>query len=250
VQMRRRNSSRLMHPLALSFMLLSVSAIGASTDALADTYGGSLALTSDYLVRGISRSNHDPALQLDLHYASNLGLIGGVFASNTQIDGDESRDVELSGYVGYTWRAGDSWGGRVLASYYAYPWNQLGSSYNYAEFDAEFAFRGWLQLNLNYSPDSPRYVPYRGLSSVSEASAELNAQRPIIGKLSATAGLGYSHLSGARAAGYVYWGLGAAYDLGPVTLIASYTDTTSEAKPLFYNEAASRRWLGTIIWRF
>ena len=145
-----------MHPLTLRIFLLSVSVIGASTDAVADSWGGSLALTSDYLVRGISRSNHDPALQLDLHYASNFGLIAGVFASNTQIDRDDSHDAELSGYLGYAWREGDSWAGRVMASYYAYPWNQLGSRYNYVEFDAEVAYQGWLQLNLNYSPDSPR----------------------------------------------------------------------------------------------
>jgi len=239
-----------MHPLALRFLLLSVSVIGASTDALADSWGGSLALTSDYLVRGISRSNHDPALQLDLHYASNVGLIAGVFASNTQIDPDQSRDAELGGYFGYGWREGDAWAGRALASYYAYPWNQLGSRYNYAEFDAEVAFRGWLQLNLNYSPDSPRYVPLRGLISVTEAAAEINAQRAIIGKLSATAGVGYSHLAGAAAAGYVYWGIGGAYDLGPVSLAVSYTDTTPGAKSLFYNEVAAHRWIGTVIWRF
>ena len=239
-----------MHPLALRFLLLSVSVIGASTDTLADTWSGSLALTSDYLVRGISRSNHDAALQLDLHYVSNVGLFAGVFASNTQIDPDESRDAELSEYFGYGWRGGDAWAGRVLASYYAYPWNQFGSRYNYAEFDAEVAYRGWLQLNLNYSPDSPRYVPYRGLMSVTETAAEINAQRAIIGKLSATAGVGYSHLAGASAAGYVYWGIGGAYDLGPVSLAVSYTDTTSGAKSLFYNAAATGRWTGTVIWRF
>jgi uncharacterized protein (TIGR02001 family) len=235
---------------ALRFLLLGVGVIAAWSDTLADSWNGSLALTSDYLVRGISRSNHDPALQFDLHYADNLGLIAGVFASNTQLDRDASHDVELSGYMGYAWRGGDSWAGRVLASYYAYPWNQLGSRYNYAEFDAEVAYRGWLQLNLNYSPDSPRYMPYRGLISVSETAAEVNVQRALIGKLSATGGLGYSHLSGADSAGYVYWGVGAAYDLGPASLAVSYTDTTSGAKLLFYNEAAHQRWIGTVIWRF
>jgi uncharacterized protein (TIGR02001 family) len=248
--MRRRHSSGLLDSLALRFLLLNVGLISASTDTLADSWGGSLALTSDYLVRGISRSNHDPALQMDLHYASNLGLIAGVFASNTQIDPDESRDAELSGYFGYAWRDGDSWAGRMLASYYAYPWNQLGSRYNYAEFDADLAYRGWLQLNLNYSPDAPRYVPNRGLISVTEAAAELNAQRAILGKLSVTAGIGYSHFGGVDSVGYVYGSIGAAYDVGPVSLAVSYNDTSSGAKSLFYKEAATNRWTGTVIWRF
>lgn len=224
--------------------------IGASSHAVADSWGGSLALTSDYLVRGISRSNQDPAVQLDLHYTSSLGVIAGVFASNTQIDPHYGRDVELSGFLGYAWRNGDEWTGRVLASYYAYPFNAHGSAYNYAEFDADVVYRGWLQLNLNYSPDAPRFLPYRGLISVTEAAAELNVQRPLIGKLSAIGGVGYSHLGGDDAGGYVYWSLGGAYDLGPVSLAVSYVDTSSGAKSLFYKEYASERWVGTVVWRF
>jgi uncharacterized protein (TIGR02001 family) len=238
----RRNSANLVCLLAWNFF--------ASRHAAADTFGGSLALTSDYLIRGISRSNNDPALQLDLHYALDLGLIAGVFASNAQLDRDDNRSAELSGYLGYAWRNDDAWAGRVLAGYYAYPGNYAGSRYNYAELDADVAYRGWLQVSLNYSPDAPRYVPYRGLTSVPEAAAELNLQRPIIGKLSATAGVGYSHLGGDDPAGYVYWSLGGAYDLGPVSLAVSYADTTPGAKALFYNESASGRWVGTVIWRF
>lgn len=229
---------------------LSLGVVIGTPCAVADTWGGSLALTSDYLVRGISRSNQDPALQLDLHYASDLGIIAGVFASNTQIEPRESRDVELSGFFGFAWRNGDSWTGRVLASYYAYPWNQQGTRYNYAEFDADLVYQGWLQLNLNYSPDAPRFMPFYGLISVTEEAAEINVQRPIIGKLSATAGLGYSHMGGADPAGYVYWSAGGSYDLGPVSLAISYADTTSGAKTLFPNEAVTGRWLGTVIWRF
>jgi uncharacterized protein (TIGR02001 family) len=240
----------LLHLLAWSGSLLAGMLLATPDRAAADSWGGSLALTSDYLVRGISRSNQDPALQLDLHYASDFGIIAGAFASNAQIDPEAHRDVELSGFVGFTWRNGDAWAGRMLASYYAYPWNQEGSRYNYAEFDADLEYRGWLQLNLNYSPDAPRFLPHRGLLGVTEAAAEINVQRPIIGKLSATAGLGYSHLAGPDSAGYVYWSAGAAYDLGPFSLAVSYADTTSGAKALFYNEAVAGRWLGTVIWRF
>jgi uncharacterized protein (TIGR02001 family) len=249
MHMRRRASSIWVCMLAWSCF--------AGQRAAADMFGGSLALTSDYLVRGISRSDHDPALQLDLHYALNVGLIAGVFASNAQLDRDGSRSAELSAYFGYAWREGDAWAGHVLASYYAYPGNQyaypgnqVGSRYNYAELDADIAYRGWLQVNLNYSPDTPRFVPYRGLISVTEAAAELNVQRLIMGKLSATGGVGYSHLGGDDSAGYVYGSLGGTYDLGPVSLAVSYADTTSGAKSLFYKESASGRWMGTVIWRF
>ena len=51
---------------ALCLALLAISIVGASRCAAADSWGGSLDLTSDYLVRGISRTDDQPALQFDL----------------------------------------------------------------------------------------------------------------------------------------------------------------------------------------
>ncbi len=99
-------------------------------------------------------------------------------------------------------------------------------------------------------PTAPRYVPYRGLLGVSSESAEVDLQRPLLAKLSATAGVGYSYFAGPEPAGYAYWSVGAAYDLAPVSLALSYVDTTAGAKALFYNAAADHRWTGTVIWRF
>jgi hypothetical protein len=55
---------------------------------------------------------------------------------------------------------------------------------------------------------------------------------------------------GAPAAGYVYWSAGVAYDLAPLALAVSYVDTTAGAKTLFYDNAATGRWTGTVICRF
>jgi len=218
----------------------------------ANEWGGSAALTSDYYVRGISRTSDNPALQLDLHYASASGFLVGAFASNTQIDPGEPHDVELSGFIGYTRDLGDEWRGRLLVSHYAYPWNQAGSHYNYDELDFELAYQGWLHFSVGYSPNSPRFLqkPSRYVIGVTEKSAELNLQRQVFGKFSATAGAGYSFLDGPRSGGYAYWSAGAAYDFRSLTLVLSYVDTTAEAKALFYNAAATGEWTATAIWRF
>ncbi|MGO9932985.1 MAG: TorF family putative porin [Steroidobacteraceae bacterium] len=220
--------------------------------AAADVWGGSLALTSDYFVRGISRTDDQAALQLDLHYSSSSGFVAGVFASNTQIDPQDSRDVELSGFIGYAWNMAGDWRGKLLASYYAYPWNEDGSAYNYADLDLDFAYQGWLHFSLEYSPDSPRYVsfPYDRLMGVTEKSAEISVQEPVVGRLSLIAGVGFSFLDGPDSGGYTYWNIGAAFDLPSASLVLSYVDTSSEAKSLFYNAAATGRWTGTVIWRF
>jgi uncharacterized protein (TIGR02001 family) len=224
--------------------------IGTPRCLAADVWGGSLGITSDYIVRGISRSNDQAALQLDLHYLNDSGFVAGLFASNAQIDPEQPKDVELDAFLGFAWKAGNDWHGKILLNHYAYPWNQAGSGYDYDEMDVDFAFQEWLDVGLVYSPNAPRYLPYRGLIGVTSKSAEVNLQRPVLGKLSATAGIGYSYYGGADPYGYVYWSAGAAYDLAPVSLVLSYVNTTAGAKALFYNDASSGRWVGTVIWRF
>jgi hypothetical protein len=156
--------------------------------------------------------------------------------------------AELDAFVGFAWTTGGDWQGKILASHYAYPWNKAGSGYDYDEVDADFAYREWLHVTVVYSPNAPRF--YHRLIGVTSESAEVNLQHAVLGKLSATAGIGYSHLGGPEPGGYGYWSVGAAYDLAPVSLILSYVNTTAGAKALFYNAAAHGEWTGTVIWRF
>jgi uncharacterized protein (TIGR02001 family) len=231
---------------ALSMMLLSATPRCEAADA----WGGSIDLTSDYLVRGISRSDDHPALQLDLHYVSPSGFVAGAFASSTQIGPEARRDAELSAFLGYVWSDGNDWQGKVLAANYSYPWNQAGSLYNYDEIDLQVSYQQSIQLALAFYPDVRRYSYDGGIARVMAESAELNLQRPLIGKLSATAGAGYYALGGSDRVGYVYWSLGAAYDWAPISLGLSYVGASGAANSLFYNAAVGGRWSGTVIWRF
>lgn len=224
--------------------------IGIRPCAATGDWGGSVGVTSDYIVRGISRSDDHAALQLDVHYLNTSGFLAGLFASNTQIDPDQPTDVELDAFLGFAWTVGGDWRGKILASHYAYPLNRYASAYNYDELDFDWAFQDWLDASISYSPDAPRYLPYRGLIGVTSESGEVNLQRSVLRKLSATAGVGYAHYAGPDPAGYAYWSFGAAYDLAPVSLVLSYVNTTAGAKSLFYNNAADHQWMGTVIWRF
>ncbi|HEY4971090.1 MAG TPA: TorF family putative porin [Steroidobacteraceae bacterium] len=216
----------------------------------AETWGGSLAVTSDYFVRGISRSNDGAAAQADLHVATDSGLIGGVFASSVKFDEGDHSNAELSGFIGYAWQPGSAWRAKILASYYGYVWNDSGSQYNYAELGFEAAFDDWLDVDLVYSPDAPRYVSGRGLAGVTAETAEVTARTPWSHRVAATLGAGYSQLGGAGGGGYVYWSAGGVVDLAPWSVSLAYVNTNAEAAALFYSAAAHNRWTATVIWRF
>jgi uncharacterized protein (TIGR02001 family) len=235
--------------LVLTMLLVSVS----PECRAADGWGGSVDLTSDYFVRGISRSDDHAALQLDVHYVDSSGLVAGAFVSSAQIEPGAQRDAELSAYLGYVWTTGGDWSGKVLAADYRYPWNTAGSSYDYDEIDVQAAYQDWIRATLSFYPNVRRYT-YGGFVQDTAESVELSIDRPIHGRLSAIAGVGYYQTNAAAnmagASGYAYWSAGAAYGWNRVSLELTYVGASGAANQLYYNAAVGGRWAGTLIWRF
>jgi uncharacterized protein (TIGR02001 family) len=184
-----------------------------------------------------------------VHYLNTSGFLAGISASTSHIDPGERSDAELSAFVGFAWNPGNDWRGKLLAAHYSYPWNSAGSRYDYDELDLDIGYRDWLSAELEYSPHAP-YLWQGYLLNGSAESAEVNLQRPLLGKLTGTAGVGYYYLNSPAATGYAYWSAGLAYDLAPWSLSVAYVRTTSAANSLFYNAAVDGRWMGTVIWRF
>ncbi|TWI05749.1 uncharacterized protein (TIGR02001 family) [Luteimonas cucumeris] len=90
---------------------------------------GNVALTSDYLFRGVSQTNEEPALQGGIEYAADNGVYVGAWGSNiswlsdlSTADAPVSSSLELDGYAGYRGKFGDSTVGYDIgAIYYFYP---------------------------------------------------------------------------------------------------------------------------------
>ncbi len=113
-------------------LVLAASAAHAGTS-------GSLALTSDYIFRGISQNDQDPALQGGIEYAADNGLYIGSWGSNISWLSDMSTpaapissSLELDVYGGYRGRFTDSVGFDVGALYYWYP-GDFPSGFNSAD---------------------------------------------------------------------------------------------------------------------
>ncbi len=244
-------SGRLLSVWLLRVSLASALLLCARSGFASDSWGGSVTVSSDELVRGISRTDDHAALQFDFHYANSSGLIAGLFASNSQVYAGASEDLELSPYLGFAWSASDDWRARVLGAHYSYLGNRSGSNYDYDEVDLEGEYQDWLIAGITYSPNMPYVSHYQSqLRSAASESAQIDVQRRLVGKLVGNAGLGYAHLAGPDAVGYGYWSIGLNYDWRPFTLAAAYVGTTSQPEVLFYGTSGGGRWTGSVIWRF
>ena len=89
---------------------------------------GSAALTSDYIFRGVTQSNSDPAIQAGFEFASESGWYAGTWGSSiswlsdlSAIGAEISSSVEIDAYGGYRGKFSDTVSYDVGAIYYWYP---------------------------------------------------------------------------------------------------------------------------------
>ncbi len=140
---------------------LMVAAAGA---ALADepqpgfsngALSGGLAMTSDYIFRGISQTDEKPALQGHFDYAAPNGFYLGLWGSNVDFNDGGKTSLEADPYVGYKFdNFGFTWD--VGAIGHVYPGSNQGRDhYNY--FEGKLATsETWHTITMtasaNYSP--------------------------------------------------------------------------------------------------
>ena len=122
------------------------------------TFTGTVALTNDYIFRGISQTDHNPAIQGSINYTLDTGfygtsVYGGVWGSNLDFNDDAATNnngahLELDWTFGFTGNILDTGIGYTLgAIYYNYPGARNGLSYDYWEFAPALSYNvtDWLR---------------------------------------------------------------------------------------------------------
>lgn len=189
---------------------------------LPGSFSANVALTNDYVFRGVSQTDGDPAIQGGFDWDSGAGFYIGTWASSLEFGNDAS--IELDLYAGYSGSI-DNFSYDVGFLYYLYPstsspginmWEVYGSAgYDFGPAAVNFG--------INYTPDNTG--PTNNDASV-YYSGSISA--PITDLLSISGGIGYSALEGAQ--NYTDWNVGATlsvYDW--FDLDARYYDTDYEA---------------------
>jgi len=202
----------------------------------AENFSATLTLTSDYVYRGISFTDGEPAVQGSFDYAHPSGAYLGVWATNWEDSEATGSNIEIDYYLGYygEWNALSY---DVSFYYYAYPDAiDEGAEYDNIEFiaDLKYSFDTTLSPVIGtqyaYSPD---YSGEDGNANYIKGTLDLTL--PL--NLTMSFEYGYQDIQGVNTTGsgsglddgdgynYKHWRIGLATELKGFVLDLSYHDT-------------------------
>lgn len=215
-------------------------------DPIPGEISAGVALTSDYIFRGISQTNHEPAIQGNLEYSIDTGVAdtsayAGFWGSNVNFeDGDEAQ-VEIDVLFGVRGDVGDSglsWD--LGALYYAYPGASSSLDYDYWEIplQVDYAINDLVSVNAAYF-FSPDYFGSTGLAHYVSGGASITPPLPFKGfDLAFDGSVGYQWIEDNSRAGvedYLNWSLGATVTVKNIDFSVAYTDTDLSKSDCFSN---------------
>jgi len=220
-----------------------------SANAQGGSVSGSLALTSNYALRGLSQSRGDPALQGSLQYDSPLQWTVGVWGSTTRLDPRNSTRAEFDVYLSYRWTLSEDW--RINTSFvrYIYPFDRKELEYDYNELVATLDYRNMAFFTVAWSPATARYSK-QYYADANAVSYDVAWAAPLSRTFIANVGVGYYDLSDLFDRGYWYWSAGVGYERNGWHIAATYIGADAVAKQLFSPSVRVNGIVATVARRF
>ena len=207
-----------------------------------------VALTSDYVFRGVSQSQEEAALQAGLNFGHESGFYTGIWGSSIDFTADstppadeDGANVEIDIFVGYGFDIAEDWGADVQLIRYIYPGTNNDIDYDYNEFIGSVTYNEMITASLGWSNDvfaTSEDGLWLGLS----ASHDL----PWWG-LSVNGDVGVYFVDKFDLDGtdfdYMHYGLGVSKGFGPVTASLGWANTDNDGQNRFPEIADSRVYL-------
>ncbi|MGO1072782.1 TorF family putative porin [Lysobacter sp. CA199] len=219
--------------LALSALLAVAAPMAAAQDAGEGDTGteaawnvrGGVSVLSDYVWRGVSQTQEDPAVQAEINLEHRSGFYAGLWASSIDFtasgEEDDGVDYELDGYLGWAGELRPGLELDVALTRAAYPGARSGFEYDYTELEGTLSFAEYYHVGLAYSPDifglggRGYYWNAGGEWPLGESGFGLKAQ------------IGHYDLEDAAGDSYNDYLLALTRQFGPVQAELQYTDTSS-----------------------
>lgn len=200
-------------------VLMTASPLAISTAAAEVTFSGNVALTTDYIYRGISQTDSGPAIQGGFDLEHDSGFYAGIWASN--LDFGDDADIEIDYYLGFGGEFSNKLGYDLGYIYYSYPDSSAADTGNY-DFDEIYASLSYdfglaaVSGGLAYSDDF-----FGGTGDSLYASLDVDVPLPNDFAL----GLHYGSQDIDNGTDYDDWKIGLSKSLGGFDFGLDYTDT-------------------------
>jgi uncharacterized protein (TIGR02001 family) len=234
--------------------------LSAATWAHAASFGGDVAVTTDYIYRGYSQTNNKGATQIDLHASTQTGTFLGVWASTLDNKYQPWASFDVEEYIGQRFDLSSAWNTSITATNYQYLGGHQHYSSDYQQLTASVSYLDRWTFSISAIPNMLRYGlfgEYR-LGRYPAFDAETSGQWLIYNSFFVTAGAGYYLFMGTDSfpkpypsTGYAYGNVGLAFEWESLRIDVGYFLTQkAQAQRLFPYPIANDRFAGTLSWHF
>lgn len=181
-----------------------------------------LSVTSDYVFRGITQTNFDPAVQGGLDYAfGDTGLYVGAWASNVDFDDADGPDIEVDTYIGWSRDLAEGVNLDLHLVRYTYLGErEVYGNIDYNEYFAALSYNEMLTFTVAYADDYAN----GGYSSL---YYNLAGSWDLGNDVAVNAAVGRSNFSD-DVGSYTDWNVGVSRQFGPVNAALNYYDTNGD----------------------
>jgi uncharacterized protein (TIGR02001 family) len=185
--------------------LLSLALPGVTAVASAAQWAGSVGIASDYVLRGISINDGDPALQGDVHLRFARGWSAGLWGSEVQLRPNR-HSLELDTYLQWRQPLNVDFDLGLSVTHYAFPRDPRSIGYDYSELGVSLAWREQIYATVAYSPAVNLFTTYGYIVERDKRvyTFEVAAHRSLTPHLDALVGLGFYGPRNIDYASYTY----------------------------------------------
>jgi uncharacterized protein (TIGR02001 family) len=212
-------------------------------------WGGAVALSTDYVFRGVSQTGAGAAVQADVHVAADQWFVG-LWASVADPPPGYVANYEVNTYLGRTWLMSDRWTATALFVHYAYPDELRGVALDYDEVLASVAFEDRASLTVGASPDLKRHASNGNNYRYNTRSYEISLRQPVWAWISIEGGAGYYDRALPDGGAYWAWNAGITGRRGPFEIGVTRFGVDSAGRRFFGADSADGRWVVSVRWRW
>jgi uncharacterized protein (TIGR02001 family) len=204
-----------------------------------------LAVSSDYVVHGITRSQGKPVVQAQLGWSGESGWMAGTWLSTIDPNRGSGPTYEVDPYIAKRRLVNGDWSLRTDLTRYMFRPQSGYLRYDYTEVRGALSYRDVLDMAVSWAPDYSGYSWRGAASNRTMLTYEASAHFPATRWLGLNAGVGRRDLQLAFGVSYWYWSAGTETTIDRFSFALTYIGSSYGARELYTSDYAGDRLVAT-----